>query len=79
MIAEKFDYHSPESLSQAIAMLSELENVAILAGGTDILRLMKRGLVQPDHLVSFSKIAELHKVEVGQNGNFRARLIHINS
>ena len=69
MIAEKFDYHSPESLSQAIAMLTELENAAIMAGGTDLLGLMKRGLAQPDHLVSLSKIAELRKVEIGKNGN----------
>ena len=71
MILEKFDYHSPESLSQASAMLAELKNAAILAGGTDLLGLMKRGLAQPDHLVSLSKIAELRKVEVGQNGNLR--------
>ena len=49
MIVERFNYHSPESHSQASAMLAELEDAAILAGGTDLLGLMKRGLAQPDH------------------------------
>jgi carbon-monoxide dehydrogenase medium subunit len=59
----KFDYHAPETVAEACALLDELSGkVAILAGGTDVLHKMKIGHLVPDHLVSLKKLDELRGI-----------------
>lgn len=55
-----FDYHRPRTLAEAVALLGALGDKArVLAGGTDLLPNMKHGLVEPEHVVSIGRIAEL--------------------
>lgn len=59
-----FEYASPTRLRQAVALLAEEpERTALLAGGTDLLALMKDDVVPAERVVSVKGVAELHGVE----------------
>ncbi|MBN1848897.1 MAG: xanthine dehydrogenase family protein subunit M [Deltaproteobacteria bacterium] len=60
MILPRFHYHAPTSLDEACEILAELKKDArLMAGGTDIIVNMKKGLVSPKNLVSLSRIKSL--------------------
>jgi xanthine dehydrogenase YagS FAD-binding subunit len=55
-----FAYASPRSLAEAVALLDEPANGSRpLAGGTDLLTLMKADLLAPSRLVDIKRLAEL--------------------
>jgi len=55
----EFNYHKPDSLEEVCNILDNSENAAIIAGGTDVLVEIKKGLRQNDDIVSLKKINEL--------------------
>ena len=59
----KFQYHSPESLDEALSLLAELENATPVIGGTDLMIAMRNGVSIPDHIVDLNKISELNYVK----------------
>lgn len=66
-----FTYASPRSLAEAVAFLADSGDGAIkaLAGGTDLLTLMKADLLAPSALVDIKRLAELDdRVEDGPEG-----------
>jgi len=67
MIPKRFDYHSPNSLQDAIRLLRQNGEAKILAGGQSLLPLMKLRLAAPTALVDISRLAGLSYVrdEVG--------------
>lgn len=68
---QSFEYHRPVSLSEACALLSKLGPEALpLAGGTDVIVDLRRGLRHPRHLVSLADIRELRRIVV-ENGELR--------
>lgn len=69
LLLPKFDYHEPENMQSAFAMLSSLKaNAKIIAGGTDILVSMKKGLISPKYLISLSKMKDLFVMEPRKKG-----------
>ncbi len=65
----KFDYHEPENMRSALEMMSSLKsNAKIIAGGTDILVNMKKGIISPKYLVSLAKMKELFVLEQRKKG-----------
>ena len=63
MIPGIFDYHRPESVSSAVALLGKLgEEARPLAGGQSLIALMKTRLASPEHLIDLSAIAGLKGV-----------------
>ena len=55
-----FEYHAPTSLSEALNLLAKYDGKAkVFAGGTDLLVLMKKREILPEHLISLKGIAEL--------------------
>jgi len=65
----RFDYHEPESMKSALALLSGLKtNAKIIAGGTDVLVNMKKGLISPKYLISLAKMKELFVLEPRKKG-----------
>jgi xanthine dehydrogenase YagS FAD-binding subunit len=59
-----FDFASPDRLAQAIALLSSRWGpTEILAGGTDLLALMKDHVVTPNRLVNIKRLAGLSNVD----------------
>jgi xanthine dehydrogenase YagS FAD-binding subunit len=64
-----FEYASPTTKEQAIALLgTNWGQAEVLAGGTDLLALMKDDVVHPKRLVNIKQIKELSGVTVGPKG-----------
>lgn len=71
MQLDPFEYHQPASLDDAIAALTRLgETAAPLAGGTELLLLMKMGLADVAHLVNLKRIPSLDAIAF-QDGTLR--------
>jgi xanthine dehydrogenase YagS FAD-binding subunit len=56
---KSFAYARPESIEEAIALLGE--DTRLLAGGTDLLTLMKDGISSPAHLLDIKRLPDLSR------------------
>lgn len=64
-----FEYASPATKEQAVGLLGTSWGQAeILAGGTDLLSLMKDDVVHPKRLVNIKAIADLRGISAGPEG-----------
>ncbi len=60
----KFNYFSPETLDETLELLDTYKDDAkILAGGTDLLVRMKKGLLKPKVLISLKALDELSYIK----------------
>jgi carbon-monoxide dehydrogenase medium subunit len=59
-----FDYHRPDSVEAAIAMLRRLDNVKLLAGGQSLMPMLNLRYLYPDHLVDLNRIPGLAGITV---------------
>jgi aerobic carbon-monoxide dehydrogenase medium subunit len=64
-----FDYQRPETLNEAIQMLSEIEDAKALAGGHSLLPAMKLRLAEHGALVDIGRLNELKGVS--HNGSLK--------
>ncbi len=58
MIAQNFDYESPTTIQEALALLS-VGDTKVLAGGMSLIPMMKLRLAAPERLVDLSRIPGL--------------------
>lgn len=58
----KFNYYKPDSLEKAVKFLAEKPKTIILAGGTDILILLRRNKVDCEHLLDIKGIPEMKEL-----------------
>lgn len=65
-----FDYVKPASVDEAVAACSE-PGAAYLAGGTNLLDLMKTGALRPGKLVDLSALPGLDRIERLDDGGMR--------
>ena len=64
-----FEYVSPNSRSQAISLLGATwGNTEVLAGGTDLLALMKDDVIAPKRLVNIKDVADLRGISSSAQG-----------
>jgi carbon-monoxide dehydrogenase medium subunit len=71
VIPPAFDYAAPESLDDAIRLLSQGgEDAKLLAGGHSLIPLMKLRLAAPALLVDLRKVPGLHGIQ-REDGHFR--------
>ncbi len=64
-----FEYANPTTKEQAVALLgSSWADAEILAGGTDLLSLMKDDIVHPKRLVNIKDIPELRAIKATRGG-----------
>ncbi len=64
---QAFEYAHPESVKDAVALLGPgWEDAELLAGGTDLLALMKDYVVAPKRVVSIKGIADLGGIDAGK-------------
>jgi xanthine dehydrogenase YagS FAD-binding subunit len=67
-----FEYASPSTAGQAVQLLAALPEKAVaLAGGSDLLGLMKDGVEAPERLVSLKSIRELKGIRYTPATGFR--------
>jgi xanthine dehydrogenase YagS FAD-binding subunit len=65
-----FDYVRPTSIAEAVAAAAE-PGAAYLAGGTNLLDLMKSGITRPHRLVDVSRLPGLDRIEHQPDGSVR--------
>jgi aerobic carbon-monoxide dehydrogenase medium subunit len=69
-VISPFVLHQPSSLSDALSLLSELEgDCNVMAGGSELLLLLKMGLIKANHIVDIKKIPGLDRLELNSQGN----------
>lgn len=57
-----FEYHRVKTIEEALELLSKLDSVKVIAGGTDLLLDMKTGRYRPRYIVDINGITELRYV-----------------
>src|SRR5258706_13457290 len=65
-----FDYFRPATVSEAVAAAAQ-PGAAYLAGGTNLLDLMKGGISRPDRLVDVTHLSGLDRIERLPDGGVR--------
>ncbi|MBZ9670821.1 FAD binding domain-containing protein [Mesorhizobium sp. ES1-3] len=65
-----FDYVRPATISEAIAAAAG-PGSAYLAGGTNLLDLMKGGITSPERIVDITRLPELNRIETLDDGGLR--------
>lgn len=59
-----FDYHRPDTVDGAVALLSELgDDAKIIAGGQSLVPMLAMRLAYFDHLIDISRLGELRGIE----------------
>ena len=61
----RFRVHRPKSLDEALKLLATLEKAKPIAGGTDLIPLMREVEVEVEHLIDLGGIGELRFIEEG--------------
>ncbi|MBZ9707714.1 xanthine dehydrogenase family protein subunit M [Mesorhizobium sp. ESP7-2] len=65
-----FDFVRPATISEAIAAAAG-PGSAYLAGGTNLLDLMKGGITSPERIVDITRLPELNRIETLDDGGLR--------
>ena len=58
----QFDYAKPKLLNEALDLISKSVNPFILAGGTDLIDLIKEGIVLPDMVIDLKGIEQFRQI-----------------
>ena len=58
-----FDYHAPASVDEAVALLAELDEAKVIAGGQSLAPLLNMRLSYVDHLVDLRRVDALRGIE----------------
>src|SRR5664280_2577196 len=62
MADNQVDYAKPKFLDEALDIISKSVNPYILAGGTDLIDMIKEGLVQPDMIIDMKGIEQFRQI-----------------
>jgi aerobic carbon-monoxide dehydrogenase medium subunit len=57
-----FAYHDPRTVDEACALLAELDNAKLLAGGQSLMPMLNMRYVLPDHVVDLNRVVGLDQV-----------------
>jgi carbon-monoxide dehydrogenase medium subunit len=69
MLPARFELHRPESVAEALALLSEFgEDATFYAGGTELLVALKARVLRYGHVVDIKRIGALHGISVREDG-----------
>src|SRR3984957_14714193 len=64
MIPQSFEYFSPETISEAIALLHEHgDGAKILSGGQSLIPMMKIRLARPEYIIDINRLADLQYIK----------------
>lgn len=60
-----FEYHKPHAITEAIDLMGSLENAKFIAGGTDVMVLIRQKKLAPAHLISLRNISDFSFIGIG--------------
>src|SRR5437763_13169771 len=63
-----FSYHDPRTISDAVGLLSRLENAKLLAGGQSLMPMLNFRYVLPDHIIDLNRVEGLSYIRETSNG-----------
>lgn len=63
-ILTPFEYFAPETLDEALELLSTKEDAAVLAGGTDLMIQLKEKMIHPANVIDVTHVPELNVFEI---------------
>ena len=64
-----YEYHAPETKAEVLELLNKVGgNAKILAGGTDLVIMLKEKMIAPEHVINVSEIEELAGIEFTADG-----------
>ncbi len=66
-----FELHQAENLEHVVSLLSQLEDVHLMAGGTSLMVLMNLGLVEPTHVILLRRVRELQGIQRMDDGGLQ--------
>jgi len=58
-----YDYYKPDTIEEAMKMMSTLDGAEYIAGGTDVMVLIKKKALSPQNLISLRNISELSYID----------------
>ena len=64
----RFDYIRPQALEEALAFLGENTGTKILAGGTDLMVMLRKNAAMPEHILDIKSIPETKRLEYTSGG-----------
>jgi carbon-monoxide dehydrogenase medium subunit len=64
MKSADFRYHDPQTMDEFLALIGQLEDAKILAGGQSLMPMMNMRFVQPDHVIDLNAVPGLDGVAV---------------
>ena len=68
MLLREVEYARPESVDEAVRLLSSREDARVLAGGQSLVNVMKTRIAAPELVVDLNRIPELREISTGPNG-----------
>jgi len=68
MLLRQVEYARPETIDEAVRLLSSREDARALAGGQSLVNVMKTRVASPELVVDLNRIQELRAIETGPNG-----------
>ena len=69
MLLREVEYARPDSIDEAVRLLSSHENARVLAGGQSLINVMKVRVASPDLVVDLAGICDLRGIEAGKDGS----------
>ncbi len=73
----RFHYHEPTSLQETVEILAQYGDQAkLLAGGTDLIIMMRRGRIRPEHIVGLSNVPGLDHLQMNGDCTIGALATH---
>lgn len=66
---KRFEYASPATTEAALQLLGK--GAVVLAGGTDLISLMKEGVVEPDRVVNIKEVSDLKGITYDESAGLR--------
>jgi carbon-monoxide dehydrogenase medium subunit len=68
MLLREVEYARPETVDEAVRLLSSREDARPLAGGQSLVNVMKTRVAAPELVVDLNRIADLRTIETGPSG-----------
>jgi carbon-monoxide dehydrogenase medium subunit len=68
MLLREVEYARPETVDEAVRLLSSREDARVLAGGQSLVNVMKTRVAAPELVVDLNRIGELREISLGADG-----------
>jgi carbon-monoxide dehydrogenase medium subunit len=72
----RYDYHKPGTIEEAVGLMATLDGAKYIAGGTDVMVLIRQKKLKPKNLISIRNIKDLAYIDTSKGLKFGAAITH---